>query len=58
MDAEQDNLNRLVRFKKDVQSFLDLSNNKIGPFHEDDVANLPKEIVQILIDDNKVEPIE
>ena len=57
-DAEQDNLNRLVRFKKDVLSVLDPSNNKIGPFHEDDVANLPKEIVQILIDDNKVEPIE
>ena len=44
--------NSLVRFKKSVPAFLDANNKKIGPFEEDDVANLPKEIAKILTEDN------
>ena len=50
--------NKLVLFKQDVEEFLDLEGNKIGPFSEGDIVNIPYEIANILIVDNKADPVE
>ena len=48
----------MVKFKEDIQKFLDEEGEEIGPFEEGEIANLPKSIVNILSDDNKVEVVE
>ncbi len=50
--------NKLVLFKQNVEEFLDLEGNNIGPFKEGDIVNIPYEIANILIVDNKADPIE
>lgn len=50
--------NILIRFIEDVPEFLDTEGNKLGPFKKGDIANLPKEIAQILFEDKKVIKIE
>lgn len=48
-------LKQIVTFKENVEEFIDLEGNKLGPFKQGDEAELPKEIAKILIDDGKVE---
>lgn len=55
---EKDLKNQLVRFTQDTPAFLDLDSNRLGPFKKGDVANLPKEIVTILTDNNQADIIE
>ena len=50
--------NKMVVFIDDVEEFLDLEGNKMGPFKKGDVANIPAEIASILIIDKKAEGIE
>jgi DNA replication initiation complex subunit (GINS family) len=50
--------NNLVIFKTNVEEFLDIEGEKIGPFQEGQIANIPKEIAKILIEDDKAEVIE
>lgn len=50
--------NELVIFKTDVEEFLDREGEKIGPFQKGQVANIPKEIAKILINDGKAEIVE
>ena len=50
--------NELVIFKTDVEEFLDIEGEKIGPFKKGQIANIPKEITKILIEDGKVEVLE
>ncbi len=50
--------NCLIRFKSDVEAFLDGEGNQLGPFKKGDLANLPKEIADILIADKKAIKIE
>ncbi len=50
--------NILVNFKEDVEEFIGLNEETYGPFKKGEIANLPKEIVEILISDGKVEKIE
>jgi DNA replication initiation complex subunit (GINS family) len=50
--------NKLIMFKQDTDEFLDLEGNKIGPFKKGDIVNIPQEIANILIVDNKADPIE
>lgn len=50
--------NELVTFKTDVEEFLDMEGEKIGPFQKGQIANIPKEIAKILIEDNKAEVLE
>ena len=50
--------NELVIFKADVEEFLDMEGEKIGPFQKGQVANIPKEIAKILIEDDKAEILE
>ena len=50
--------NELVIFKTDVEEFLDIEGEKIGPFQKGQIANIPKEIAKILIEDEKAEVVE
>jgi len=49
--------NQLVRFKQDVDEFVDIDGNTLGPFKAGDVANLPKEMINILNGEGKTEII-
>lgn len=48
----------LVRFIEPVPAFLDENGNELGPFQPEDVANLPKAIASILIQDKKAVRLE
>ncbi len=54
----KDDKNQLVVFLENVDEFVDMEGNKMGPFNQGDMANIPKEIAKILIDDGKAEIIE
>ncbi len=54
---EKDLKNQLVRFKLDTAEFLDMNENKLGPFKTGDIANLPKEITAILLKNGSAEII-
>jgi len=47
----------LISFKEDVEEFLDMEGNRVGPFKKGELANLPREIVEILKEAGKVEVI-
>ena len=48
----------LVRFLEDVGLFLNAEGEEIGPFEKGEVANMDKEIAEILESDKKVEILE
>lgn len=48
----------LVNFRENVEEFLDLGGETIGPFEKGEIANLPAEIAKILVDAGKVERME
>jgi len=50
--------NELVCFLEDVSEFLGFDGNSIGGFEKGQIANLPKEVAKILVDDKKCEIIE
>lgn len=49
---------KLVKFTNRVEEFLNLEGDAIGPFNKGEVANLDKEIVEILAQDKKIEILE
>ncbi len=49
--------NKLITFLNDTEEFLGLDGEKLGPFKKGDAANLPVEIANILIVDNKAEDV-
>ena len=50
--------NELVVFKEDIEEFVGLEGEKMGPYDKGQIANISKEIAKILIDDGKVEVVE
>ena len=50
--------NELIVFKKNVEEFVDLEGEKMGPFEKGQIANIPNEIAKILVEGNKAELIE
>jgi len=54
---EEKSKNVLVSFKENVEEFLGLGGESLGPFEKGELANLPQEIVKILLDAGKVEII-
>ncbi len=48
----------LVRFLQDVEQFLGLEGEDVGPFKKGEIANLEKEIIEILKKDERVEVID
>ncbi len=55
---EEKQKNDLVSFKEDVEEFVDVEGEKMGPFEKGQMANIPKEIAKILVEGEKVEIIE
>ena len=55
--GEDDTLHRnnLILFLKDVEEFVGLDGEGIGPFESGQMANIPKEIAKILVEDKKAE---
>lgn len=45
--------NELIMFKEDVGELLDVEGKKLGPFEKGQIANIPKEVAKILVDDGK-----
>jgi DNA replication initiation complex subunit (GINS family) len=58
VDEEVGERNKMVIFKQDTDSFLDLEGNPLGPFKKGDLANIPSEVANILIVDNKADLVE
>lgn len=50
--------NELIVFKENVEEFMGLNGEKMGPFEKGQIANLPREIVKILVESGKVEKVE
>ena len=50
--------NELVCFLENVEEFIGLDGEKAGPYETGQIANLPREIVKILVDGKKVEIIQ
>ena len=48
----------LVVFKENIEEFVGLEGERMGPYDKGQIANLPKEIIKILVDDGKAELIE
>jgi len=55
---KKDNKNELVVFKENVEDFVNLDGEKMGPYEKGQIANIPSEIAKILIEDGKCEDIE
>jgi DNA replication initiation complex subunit (GINS family) len=50
--------NDLVVFVEDVEEFLGLEGEKMGPYSKGDIVNISKEIAKVLLDSGKVQVIE
>jgi DNA replication initiation complex subunit (GINS family) len=50
--------NQLIVFDEDVEGFLDMEGNTLGPYYKGQIANIPKEIANILIEDSKASLVE
>ncbi len=50
--------NQMIVFKGAVEEFVDLMGNKLGPFEKGQIANIPREVVKILVDSGKAESVE
>jgi DNA replication initiation complex subunit (GINS family) len=50
--------NKLILFKQDTSEFLGMNGEMFGPYKKGDVANLPQEIVDILVSGEKAEKVE
>jgi len=57
-EKEKENEHELICFLQDVEEFVGLEGEKTGPYQKGEIANIPKEIAQILIDDGKAEIVE
>ncbi len=52
-EEKKDLKNILIRFKDEVSAFLDAEGSELGPFKSGDIVNLPKDIAEILLSDEK-----
>ncbi|MDO8467701.1 MAG: hypothetical protein Q7S56_02020 [Nanoarchaeota archaeon] len=56
--AEDDHKNELVSFEENIEELLDMEGNMMGPFSRGQIANIPREVAKILIEDGKAMSIE
>lgn len=54
---EQVQNNELVIFREDVESFVGLDAENMGPFEKGQIVNIPKQIAKILAEGGKVEKV-
>ncbi|MBU3896306.1 hypothetical protein KKG36_03285 [Patescibacteria group bacterium] len=57
-EPKEDKTTKLVRFLYSVPKFVGKELEEYGPFAEEDIANLPAEIADVLISKEKVEEIK
>jgi DNA replication initiation complex subunit (GINS family) len=55
---EEQGKNELILFKTNVDKFMDLEGGNLGPFEKGQMANIPKNIAKILVEDGKAEVME
>ena len=55
---EETKKNDLIVFKENVEKFVGLNGEEMGPYDKGQIANVPKEITKILIDGEKAELVE
>jgi len=53
--SEEVQKNELIVFIEDIKDILEFNGDKIGNFSKGQIANIPKEIAKILIEDGKAE---
>ncbi|MFA5953613.1 MAG: hypothetical protein WC812_03400 [Candidatus Pacearchaeota archaeon] len=53
--TEESQQNEMVLFLESTEEFADLEGEKMGPFEKGQIANIPKEIVKILLSDGKIQ---
>lgn len=56
--SKEESKYKLVTFLEPVSGLVNFSGDEIGPFEKGEVANIDKEIADILVKDKKVEVIE
>ena len=49
--------NELVIFREDVERFVGLDAENMGPFEKGQIVNIPKQIAKILAEGGKVEKV-
>lgn len=54
-EKEAEKKNEFVSFKEDVEEFVDLEGEKMGPYEKGQMANIPKQIAKILVEADKVD---
>lgn len=54
---QEEEKNEMIIFKTDVERFMDLEGGNLGPFEKGQIANIPKTIAKILVDDGKAEVV-
>jgi DNA replication initiation complex subunit (GINS family) len=57
-EEEQMQKNELIIFKDDVEVFMGIDGEKMGPYEKGQIVNIPKEIAKILVDGEKAEKAE
>lgn len=56
--GEEESSNDLIIFKEDVKEFMGFNGVKMGPYEKDQIANIPRDVANILIEDGKAEFVE
>lgn len=51
--VSEGSLNELISFSEDVDGVFDFNGGQVGPFLKGQVANIPKEIAKIFVEDGK-----
>ena len=46
---------KLILFLEDIDELIGLNGEALGPFKKDEIVNLPKQVADILISDQKAE---
>jgi len=56
--SEMRSKSKLVRFMEKIPKFVGPELEEYGPFEEEDIANLPEQVADVLLDKRKVEEIQ
>lgn len=54
-EKEAEQKNELISFKENVEEFVDLEGERMGPYEKGQVANIPRDIAKILVDSGKAD---
>lgn len=57
-EEKEESKNSMVVFLEDLEEFRDLEGNNLGPFEKGQIANIPRDVAKILLEDSKLEIIE